>query len=243
MCRKFGGRIACRDRYELWDDAISEESMVKDVMQRGALLRVGHKNLLHKLARIRRDISARWELVLIITNAPEKGTRLGCKAQVSTSKTSLINFFDVLGLEGWTADDKRVYNDPDGPGINLEAASVCRVEQYLQHNIIRCSTNGLLPFAGTLDKCGNAKATNLDTHVRIEEKIVQFQIKMDHLVGMHVMASADELYHKEPRLWPPKDATAIEHAHERPILVELQSHIDILLIFEAIDKSNDVAMV
>jgi hypothetical protein len=35
----------------------------------------------------------------------------------------------------------------------------------------------------------------------------------------------------------------MEHAHERPILVELQSHIDILLIFEAIDKSNGVAMV
>jgi hypothetical protein len=126
---------------------------------------------------------------------------------------------------------------------NLEAASVCRVEKHLQYNIIRCSTNGLLPFAGTLDKCGKAKAANLDIHVRIEEKIVQFQIRMDHLVGMHVMASTGELYHKEPRLWPPKYATTMEHAHERPILVELQSHIDILLIFEAIDKSNGVAMV
>jgi hypothetical protein len=59
MCQKFGGRIKCRDRYELWIDATSEESMVKDVMQHGALLRVKHKNLLHKLVCIWQDILAR----------------------------------------------------------------------------------------------------------------------------------------------------------------------------------------
>jgi hypothetical protein len=170
MCWKFGGRIECRDRYELWNDATSEKSMVKDVMQHGALLRVEHKNLLHKLACIWQDISARWELILIITNTPKKGTRLGCNAQVSTSKTSLINFFDILSLERWMANNKHVYNDPDGPGINLKAAFICHVKQHLQYNIIQCSTNGLLPFAGTLDKCGKAKATNLDTHLHIEEK-------------------------------------------------------------------------
>ncbi len=46
------GSVPCRDRYEPWDNTTSEESMAKDVMQRGALLRVGCENLLHKLARI-----------------------------------------------------------------------------------------------------------------------------------------------------------------------------------------------
>ncbi len=105
---EIGGNVACGDRYGPWDNATSEESMVKDVVQRGALLRVGRKNLLHELARIERDIPVGWELVLIIANAPEKGTSLGCKAPVRSLKTSLINFFDILGLERWTTDDKRV---------------------------------------------------------------------------------------------------------------------------------------
>jgi len=60
---------------------------------------------------------------------------------------------------------------------------------------------------------------------------------------MHVMAGTDELYHEEPRLWLRKDTTVMEHAHEGAVLAELQSHIDILFILEAINKANNVAMV
>jgi hypothetical protein len=131
----------------------------------------------------------------------------------------------------------------DEPGVNLEAVSVYRVERYFWCNIVRRSTDGLLPFARTLNKRSKAKVANLDVHVRIKEKVAQFQITMDHLMGVHVMAGADQLYHEEPRFWLCKDTTSMEHAHERTVRAELQSHIDILLILEAIDKLNDVAMI
>ena len=43
-------------------------------------------------------------------------------------------------------------------------------------NIVRCSTDGLLPFAGTLDKRGKAKVANLEVHVRIKENVAQLWI-------------------------------------------------------------------
>jgi hypothetical protein len=121
--------------------------------------------------------------------------------------------------------------------------SVCRVEQYLWRNVVRRSTDSFLPFARTLDKRSKAKVANLDVHVRIKEKVAEFQITMDHLMGMHVMAGTDELYHEEPRLWLRKDTTTMEHAHERAVRAELQSHIDILFILKAVEKPNDVGMI
>jgi hypothetical protein len=76
---EIGGSVSCGDWYVSWDNATSEESMVNNIVQRGALLRVGCENLLHKLARIERDIPVEWEFVLIIADAPEKGTSSGCK--------------------------------------------------------------------------------------------------------------------------------------------------------------------
>jgi hypothetical protein len=55
--------------------------MINAVVWREALVRVGCENLLHKLTRIERDITVGWEFVLIIADAPEKGTGLGCKHQ------------------------------------------------------------------------------------------------------------------------------------------------------------------
>ena len=57
------------------------------------------------------------------------------------------------------------------------------------------------------------------------------------------MAGTDKLYHEEPHLRLRKDTTMMEHAHERSIRVELQGHIDILVILKAVEKPNDVGMV
>ena len=47
-----------------------EESVVDDVVQRRALLRVGCEYLLHEFTHIERVLPVGWELVLIIANAP-----------------------------------------------------------------------------------------------------------------------------------------------------------------------------
>jgi hypothetical protein len=46
-CDENGGSVLCGDRYEPWNNATGEESMVNDAVQRGALLRVGCEDLLH----------------------------------------------------------------------------------------------------------------------------------------------------------------------------------------------------
>jgi hypothetical protein len=70
---EIGGSVPCGDRHEPWNNTASKESMVNDTVQRGALLKIGCEDLLYKLACIERDIPVRWELVLIIADAPEKG--------------------------------------------------------------------------------------------------------------------------------------------------------------------------
>ena len=44
---------------------------------------------------------------------------------------SLINLFDICGVEGRLDDDEGVEDDTAGPGVNFKAVSVCGVEQNL----------------------------------------------------------------------------------------------------------------
>ena len=64
--------VLCGNWYESWDNATSEESMINDVVKRGAHLRIGCEDLRHELTRIERDIPVRWEFVLIVADAPKK---------------------------------------------------------------------------------------------------------------------------------------------------------------------------
>jgi hypothetical protein len=64
---------AFHDRYEPWNNATSEESMVNDAVQRGMLLRVGCEDLLNKLAHVERDIEVEREPVAVIVDVPERG--------------------------------------------------------------------------------------------------------------------------------------------------------------------------
>jgi hypothetical protein len=57
------------------------------------------------------------------------------------------------------------------------------------------------------------------------------------------MAGANQLHHEKPRLWLRKDATAMEHAHQRTIGAELEGHIDVLFILKTVNEPNDVGMV
>lgn len=89
------------------DCATGKESVVNNVVQRGTFLRVGCEYLLHELTRIERDLPVGRKLVLIIADAPANGD-LRLQVLVSLPENSLIHFFNVLGLEGWSADHKRV---------------------------------------------------------------------------------------------------------------------------------------
>ena len=66
------GSVLCGDRYKPWDNTTSEESMINNTVQGGALLRVGSEDLLHKFTCFKGDIPVRRKLVLVIAYALEK---------------------------------------------------------------------------------------------------------------------------------------------------------------------------
>lgn len=162
---------------------------------------------------------------------------------VGVPENLLIHFFDVLGLKGRTADDECIKDDANRPGINLEAMSIRGVEQYLWCDVVGRTTDGLLPLAGTLNERGKTKVADLDVHVGIEEKVAKLQITVNDLMSMHIMAGTNELYHEKSGFRLGKNATVVQHAHERAVGAELKGHIDVLFIFKTIHKTNDVGMV
>ena len=65
---------------------------------------------------------------------------------------------------------------------------------------------------------------------------------MNDLVGVHVMASADELNHENTSFHLCKAAAPAQHVHKRPRGAEFQRHIYVIMVFEAIVKGDNVGM-
>ena len=63
---------------------------------------------------------------------------------------------------------------------------------------------------------------------------------MNDLVGMHVMACTDELHHEKPRFRLCEAATTAKHVHEGTTLTELEGHVNVFVILEAVTKRDDV---
>ena len=112
----------------------------------------------------------------------------------------LVYGLDLLRLEWGTADNERVQDNTDGPGVHFEAVTICSIEEHLRSDIIRCAADGFFAFAGVLDQSSEPEIPDLDIHARIQKQISKFEVTMNDLVGVHIMASPYELYHKESDL-------------------------------------------
>jgi hypothetical protein len=154
----------------------------------------------------------------------------------------LVDGLDVFGLEGRTADDEGVQNDADGPGVDFEAVAVDGVEEDLWGDIIRSAAYCLFALPGALDECCEAKIADLDVHVCVEEEVAELEIAVDDLVGVHIVAGADELNHEEAGFGLGEAAAAAEHVHEGSTGTEFEGHVDVLVIFEAFLESNNVGV-
>jgi hypothetical protein len=93
--------------------------------------------------------------------------------------------------------------------------SIRGVEQNLWRDIVGRATDGLLPLARTFDKSSQTKVADFSVHVRMKEKVAELEVTVDDLVGVHIVASTNELNHEELSLWLCKDATVVKHIHER----------------------------
>ena len=91
--------------------------------------------------------------------------------------------------------------------------AVCGVEEYLWGDIVRCTADGLLAFAGVLDQGSKPEITDFDVHTSVQEQIPEFEITVDYLVGVHITASSYELYHEKPDLWVGEATSTAQHIH------------------------------
>lgn len=155
-------------------------------------------------------------------------------------RNALVDSLDILRLERRLPNDECIENDTDRPSVHLETVSVCYIEQHLRRNIIRCSTDRLLPLTRILDQCRKPKVSHLNIHVPVKEEIAELQVTVDHLVLMHVVAGTNQLDHKEARLGLGEFASAAEHVHEGAGGTETEGHVDVLVIFETLVELDDV---
>jgi len=154
----------------------------------------------------------------------------------------LIDRLYVLRLERRPTNDKRVKDNANGPGIDFEAMAISRVKEHLRRNIVRRSTDGLLPLARILYQGGKSEVSDLDVHVSIKEQVPELEVAMDDLMGVHVVACANELDHEEAGFRFREAATTAEHVHERSRSAEFEGHVHVVGIFETILEVDDVGM-
>lgn len=154
----------------------------------------------------------------------------------------LINSFDLFSLEGRASDDQGVQDDTHRPSINLEAMAIGSIKQHFRCDIVRGTTNSFFPLARALNEGSEPKVTDFDVHIYIEEQVSQFEITMDDLVRVHVMACSNELHHEVSCFWLGEAPAATEHVHERAAWAKLECHVDILFIFKTILETHDVGM-
>lgn len=145
-------------------------------------------------------------------------------------------------MKGWTTDEEGVENNTDGPSIDFEAVTVCCVEKNFWGDVIWGTANGLLPFTRVLNKRSKAKVTDFDVHVGVEEQITEFEVTVNDLVRVHIVACTDELYQKEACFWFCEATPATEHVHERATVTEFEGHVYVVIIFETFVKADDVWM-
>ena len=135
-------------------------------------------------------------------------------------RSLLVDSLDVLCLKWQMSDDESVEDDTNGLCINFETVAIGSVEKDFGGDIIGRSTNSLLLFPRVLDESGKTKVANLDVHVHVKEDVAEFQVAVDNLVVVHVVAGTKELNHEVSRLWFGETLAAAEQVHEGAVVAE-----------------------
>lgn len=152
----------------------------------------------------------------------------------------------------------RLQNDTDGPSVDLKAVAVGSIEQDLRGNVIGSSTNGptkwsgtsrmrrnrsvLFTFAWLFNQRSKTKVPHFDIHVSVEEEVAELEVSVDDLMGVHIVAGADDLDEEKTcfRLGIP--LAAAEHVHHAAVVTELKGHVHIFIVFKALLKTDNIGM-
>lgn len=161
---------------------------------------------------------------------------------MTVTGNKLVNFLDFLSLEWWASDDEGIEDDTDGPDVHLVAVSVSCVKQHFRGNVIGCPADGLFPLSWIFDEGSQAKVSNFDIHLGVQEEITKLQVSVDDLMGVHVVAATDELDHEVASFRFSEAFAATEHVHKRAIMAQLEGQVDVVAVLETIEEGDDIGV-
>ena len=120
--------------------------------------------------------------------------------------------------------------------------AISRIEKYLRRNIVGCTANCLFAFTRVFDESRETKIANLYIHIAIEKDVAELEVSVDDLVGVHVVAGTDELDHEEAGFGLGEASSSAEHVREGAVVAELEGHVDVVFVFEAVLEADDVGV-
>ena len=203
------------------DGALCEERVVYNLVQARAELWIGGENLGDEVLGVGRDGTLGGEVVHVVADA-------------------LVDGLDVCGLEWGAANDEGVEDDADGPGVNFKGVAVGGVEEDLRSNVVGGAAYGLLALSWVFDEGGEAKVAHFEVHGGVEEEVTEFEIAVDNLVSVHVVACTGKLDDVEAGFGFSEAAATAQEVHERTAGAEFESHVDVFLVVEAVLEAHDV---
>ena len=104
----------------------------------------------------------------------------------------LISGLDILSLERRLSYQKRVYNHPDRPGIDLVGMALF-ARKDLRSNVVRSTTDCPFTLTFKCQLCRQAEVSELYLELFREKQVSQFQISMDHSMVMKIFNSVENL--------------------------------------------------
>ena len=85
-----------------------------------------------------------------------------------------------------------------------------------------------------------AEVAHLEVAVRVQQQVRRLEVAVDDLVGVHVVAGTDELDHEEAGFGLGEASSSTEHVREGAVVAELEGHVDVVFILEAVLEADNV---
>lgn len=133
---------------------------------------------------------------------------------VLTGFNLLVGYFNVVGLEGRSPEEKRITDDSCGPDVDLIGVSDCAFDDFWC-NIVRGPAHGPFLLLCELQLSGESEVANLNFHVSAEKDVAKFEVAMYDAVGVHVLNSGNDLDHEVAGFLGGEPLPALDHFAER----------------------------
>lgn len=99
---------------------------------------------------------------------------------------------DVRGLERRLADDEGVQDDAQRPDVDLVGVACSAFENFWRDVVGRTANSSLL-LSVKIELGGEAKVSQFDLHLIVEEQVSKLEVSVDHAVRVQVLQRVDDL--------------------------------------------------